>query len=90
MQLKIEIQKMVADSFSSKVSFEFFGYNRLRSGLPAVLAFIFVSPEPQPNKITDHEDHYQSPMKLCLPEPLVIAYKKMKIYSSVSIAANPS
>ena len=40
------------------------------------------SPELKPNKITNDEDKNKSPIELRLPEPLLIANKKMRIYSS--------
>ena len=60
-----------------------------RPGLAAVLAFITSSPELKPNKITDDEVKNKSSIELRLTEPLLIANKKMRIYSSASIAANP-
>ena len=56
-----------------------------RSGLAAVLEFYNV----QPNRITDDEGKNKSRIELPQPEPLLIANKKMRIYSSASIAANP-
>jgi hypothetical protein len=47
------------------------------------------SPELQPNKITDDEVKNKSSTELRLTEPLLIANKKIRIYSSASIAANP-
>jgi len=47
------------------------------------------SPELKPNRITDDEDKNKSSIELRLTEPLLIANKKMRIYSSASIAANP-
>jgi hypothetical protein len=46
------------------------------------------SPELKPNKVTDDEVKNKSSRELRLPEPLLIANKKMRIYSSASIAAN--
>jgi len=46
------------------------------------------SPELQPNRITDDEDKNKSLIELHLTEPLLIANKKMRIYSPASIAAN--
>jgi len=51
--------------------------------------FITSSPELKPNKITDDEDKNKSSIEFGQPEPLLIANKKMRIYSSASIAANP-
>jgi len=47
------------------------------------------SPELKPNKITDDEVKNKSRIELRLTEPLLIANKKLRIYSSASIAANP-
>jgi hypothetical protein len=47
------------------------------------------SPELKPNKITDDEDKNKCSIEFGQPEPLLIANKKMRIYSSASIAANP-
>ena len=55
-------------------------------GLPQGWVF---SPELQPNRITDDEVKNKSSIELRLTEPLLIAYKKMRIYSSASIAASP-
>lgn len=60
-----------------------------RTELAAVLAFIFVSPELKPNRIADFEDKNESRIELRLTELLLIANKKMRIYSSARIAANP-
>ena len=60
-----------------------------RAGLAAVLEFIMSRPELQPNKITDDEVKNKSSIELRLTEPMLIANKKMRIYSSASIAANP-
>jgi hypothetical protein len=60
-----------------------------RAGLAAVLEFIMSSPVLKPNKISDDEDKNKSLIELRLIEPLLIANKKMRIYSSASIAANP-
>ena len=60
-----------------------------RSGLAAVMEFIMSSPELKPNKITDDEVKNKSSIEFRLTEPLLIANKKMRIYSSASIAANP-
>jgi hypothetical protein len=46
------------------------------------------SQELQPNRITEDEDKYKSSAAFGLPEPLLIANKKMRIYSPASIAAN--
>jgi len=61
---------------------------RQRSGLAAVLGYITSSLKLQPNKITDDEDKNKSSIEFGQPEPLLIANKKMSIYSSASIAAN--
>jgi hypothetical protein len=45
--------------------------------------------ELKPNKITDDEDKNKSSIELRLTEPLLMANKKLMIYSSASIAANP-
>jgi hypothetical protein len=45
--------------------------------------------ELKPNKITNNEDKNKSRIELRLPKPLLMANKKMRIYSSASIAANP-
>ena len=58
-------------------------------GLLLCWNFIMSSPELKPNKITDDEVKNKSRIELRLPEPLLIANKKMRIYSSASIAANP-
>ena len=47
------------------------------------------SPELKPNIITDDEVKNKSSIELRLTEPLTIANKMMRIYSSASIAANP-
>ena len=47
------------------------------------------SPELEPNRITDDEDMYKSPIEKRLLELPLIANKKTRIYSSASIAANP-
>jgi hypothetical protein len=47
------------------------------------------SPELQPNRIPDDEVKNKSSTELRLTEPLLIANKKMRIYSSAGIAANP-
>lgn len=54
-----------------------------------MLEFIMSSPELQPNKITDDEVRNKSSIELGLSELMLIANKKMKIYSSDSIATNP-
>ena len=54
-----------------------------------MLVFIMSSPELEPNRITDDEVKNKSSIELRLPELLLIANKKMRIYSSASIAANP-
>ena len=54
-----------------------------------MLEFITSSPELKPNRITDDEVKNKSIIELRLTEPLLIANKKMRIYSSASIAANP-
>jgi hypothetical protein len=54
-----------------------------------VLEFITSSLELKPNKITDDEDKNKSTIELGQPGLLLIANKKMRIYSSASIAANP-
>ena len=54
-----------------------------------MLEFIMSSPELQPNRITDDEVKNKSSTELRLTEPLLIANKKMRIYSSAGIAANP-
>jgi hypothetical protein len=59
-----------------------------RAGLAAVLEFIMSSPELKPNKITYDEDKNKSRIELRLTEPLLIANKKMRIYSSASIVAS--
>ena len=53
------------------------------------MAFILSSPELKPNRITDNEDKKKSSIEFSQPELLLIADKKMRIYSSASIAANP-
>jgi hypothetical protein len=58
-------------------------------GLLLCWYFIMSSPELKPNRITDDEDKNQSLIELRLTEPLLIANKKMRIYSSASKAANP-
>ena len=54
-----------------------------------MLEFIMSSPQLQPNKITDDEVKNKSSIELCLTEPMLIANKKMRVYSSASIAASP-
>jgi hypothetical protein len=54
-----------------------------------VLEFITSGPELKPTKITDDEDKNKSSIELRLTEPLLIANKKVRIYSSASIVANP-
>jgi hypothetical protein len=63
-------------------------YNQ-RAELAAVLAFITSSPELKPNRITDDEVKNKSSIESGLAEPLLIANRKMGIYSSASIAENP-
>ena len=46
-------------------------------------------PELKPNRITDDEVKNKSSIEFGQTEPLLIANKKMRIYSSASIAANP-
>jgi hypothetical protein len=58
-----------------------------RSGLAAVLEFIMSSQEVKPHKITDDEDNNKSPVEFSQPEPLLIANKKMRIYSSASVSS---
>lgn len=58
-------------------------------GLLLCWNFITSSPELKPNKITDDEVKNKSSIELRLTELLLIANKKMRIYSSASIAANP-
>ncbi len=53
------------------------------------LVFLMSIPELKPNKITNDEDKNKSRIEFRLPKPLLIANKKMRIYSSASIAANP-
>lgn len=52
-----------------------------------MLEFITCSPGLKPNKIPDDEDKNKSSIELSLPKLLLIANKKMSIYSSASIAA---
>jgi len=47
------------------------------------------SPELQPNRFTDDEDKNKCSIELRLTVLRPIANKKMSIYSSASIAANP-
>jgi hypothetical protein len=61
---------------------------RATVGLAAVLEFIMSSLELKPNRITDDEVKNKSSIELRLTEPLLIANKKMRIYSSASIAAS--
>jgi hypothetical protein len=61
----------------------------LTLGLAAVLEFYMPNLEPQPNRITDDEGKNKNQIELRLPKLLLIANKKMKIYSSASIAAKP-
>ena len=65
--------------------------NRCATGRACCCAGIHCSssPELKPNKITDDEDKNKSSIELRLTELLLIANKKMRIYSSASIAANP-
>jgi hypothetical protein len=58
-------------------------------GLLLCWYFITSSPELKPNRITDVEVKNKSGIEFRLTEPLLIANKKMRIYSSASIAANP-
>lgn len=58
-------------------------------GLLLCWNFITSSPELKPNKITDDEVKNKSSIEFRRLEPLLIANKKMRIYSSASIAANP-
>jgi hypothetical protein len=60
-----------------------------RTGLAAVLDLYSSSPELKPNRITDDEVKNKSSIELRLTELLLIANKKMRIYSSASIAAKP-
>lgn len=60
-----------------------------RLGLAAVLEFMFVQPGLKSIRITDDEDKNKSPIEFGQPGLLLIANKKMRIYSSASIAANP-
>jgi hypothetical protein len=60
-----------------------------RSGLAAVLEFLMSCQELLPNKINNDEVKNKSSIELRLTELLLIANKKMRIYSSASIAANP-
>lgn len=46
-------------------------------------------PELKPNKITDAEDKYKYSKEFGQPKPLLIANKKIKVYSSTSIEATP-
>jgi len=59
-----------------------------RTGLAAVLEFLMSSPELKPNKITDDEVKNKSSIELRLTEPMLIANRKMRTYSTASIAAN--
>src|SRR5215203_4677958 len=58
-------------------------------GLLLCWNFIMSSPELKPNKITDDEVKNRSTIELRQSEPLLIANKTMRIYSSASIAPNP-
>jgi hypothetical protein len=58
-------------------------------GLLLCWDFIMSSPQLKPNKITDDEDKNKSRLGLRLQKPLLIANKKMRIYSSAGIAAPP-
>ena len=58
-------------------------------GLLLCWNFIMSSPELKPNKINNDEVKNKSSIELRLTELLLIANKKMRIYSSASIAANP-
>jgi len=58
-------------------------------GLLLCWNFIMSSPELQPNRITDDEVKNKCSIEFRLPKLLLIANKKMRIYSSASIAANP-
>ena len=51
--------------------------------------FIMSSPEPKPDRITNDEVKNQSSIELRLTEPLLIANKKLRIYSSLSHIAKP-
>jgi hypothetical protein len=53
-----------------------------RQGLLLCCNLCSSNPELKPNRITDDEDENKSLMELRLTEPLVIANKKMRIYSS--------
>jgi hypothetical protein len=48
-----------------------------------------VSPEPQPNRITNDEDNYKSSIVKVKPGLLLIANKKMRIYSWPRHIAKP-
>ena len=57
-------------------------------GLTAVLAFLLVSPEPELNKVNADQDKNKRLLDFHLPEQLLMVNKKMRIYSSASIAVN--
>jgi len=48
------------------------------------------SPELRPNRITDDEDKNKISIVFGQHEPMLVANRKMMIYSSASIAANPT
>ncbi len=54
-----------------------------------MLEFMMSSPEPQPNKITADEVKYKSSIELRLTELMLIANKKMRIYSLSRHIAKP-
>jgi hypothetical protein len=56
--------------------------------LAAVLEFLTSTTELKSNKITDDEDNNKSLIEFRPPELSLIANKKLRIYSSASIAAN--
>ena len=60
-----------------------------RTGFVLCWNLYLSSPVLNPNRITYDEDKNKSRIELSLTEPLLIANKTMRIYSSANIAANP-
>jgi len=58
-------------------------------GLLLCWYLLFGQPGTAPNRITGVEFKNKSSIEFGQPEPLLMANKKMKTYSSASIAANP-
>jgi len=54
-----------------------------------VLAFIFISPNGSPNRLTVVEINNKNSIELRLTEPQLIENKKTRVYLFASMAANP-